>query len=288
MVGFFERKAVKNKDFNQNFLPSTRRELFKKIFLTRFGKLFQINILCFAFFLPLICWDLLTNIYKSSIVNLNELVQFTLNIKSPLIVLFGMLGFIGLSGSIYYVRKLAWSEPVSLFKTFCLGIKQSYKQFLFFGFFTSLFICLFDLAITMMNNTDLSDSYYMIFIAILLVAGILVLSIISYALTLSSLYEIKTFEIIKTSVVLSLRKIFKNVLMIVLTYFICLIWLLSGIIYLYFIGVVLLATIGLSYQILVWVLYTNSSYDLYINLKQYPNIYRKGLRPINKEGVNGA
>ena len=64
-------------------------------------------------------------------------------------------------------------------------------------------------------------------------------------------------------------------------------WLI-GIIYMYFIGIVLLGLLGLSYAILTWVLYTNSSYDLYINIKQYPEIYRKGLRPLMKEGAPRA
>ena len=290
MADFFGNKKYINqkKDFDVNHLPSTRRQLFKKVFISRFGKLFQVNILCFAFLLPYICWDLLTNIYKSSLTTLTSLTQFVIYIKSPLVILFTMLGFIGLSGTIYYIRRLSWSEPVYLFKTFYHGIKQSYKQFLIFGFFTSLFICLFDLAITMIQNTNLDLIYAIISISGLTISAILFLSILSYALTLSSLYEMRISTIIKTSVVLTLRKMFKNLVFELLTYVLILIWFLSGIIYFYFIGIVIIAIIGISYSILVWVLFTNSSYDLYINLKQYPNIYRKGLKPLTKEGVIDA
>jgi hypothetical protein len=94
--------------------------------------------------------------------------------------------------------------------------------------------------------------------------------------------------ILKTSVILTLKKIPLNLLFILLTYGLVMIWLVLGIIYLYFIGIVIISIIGISYSILIWVLYTNSSYDIYINLKQYPAIYRKGLRPLTKEGATSA
>jgi uncharacterized membrane protein YesL len=199
-----------------------------------------------------------------------------------------MIAFLGLAGTIYYIRRLTWGEPVNLFKTFFKGIKQSYKQFLLFGFVTSIFICLFDLAITMMNNTNINSTHSIIFIALLTIAFILLSSIMSYALTLSSLYEMKVLTIIKTSVILTLKKIALNILFILVTYCIILVAFVLGVIYLYFIGVVLLAILGISYSVLVWVLYTNSSYDIYINLKQYPSIYRKGLKPLTKEGATSA
>jgi hypothetical protein len=289
-MGEFFKKPFSNKkkDFDQNFLPIDRKQLFKKIITTRLGKLFQINLICFLFLLPLISWDLLTNIYKSSLNGLSELVHFSIYTKSPITILFTIIFFFSLAGGIYYIRRLAWGEPVTLLKTFIQGVKQSYKQFLILGFITSLFICLFDLAITMMNNTNLSGTYNIIFTALLCFALILFLSVISYCLTLSSLYVMRLSTIFKTSVIFTLKKFPLNILFILITYGIVAGWFIVGIVYLYFIGIIITAIIGISYSILAWVLYTNSSYDIYINLKQYPAIYRKGLRPLTKEGATSA
>lgn len=290
MGDFVKNKGLEHKktNFDINSLPINRKELFKKMIFTRFGKLFQINILCFLFFLPLIIWELLTNIYKSSFTDLSELMSFIISIKSPLIIIFTVIAFIGLAGGIYCVRRLTWSEPVSTLKTFFTGIKQSCKQFIVFGLVAAVFMVLFDMAITMISNTKLQLIYELIFIALLVIAAVLLFSILSYALTLSSLYTMKFSEIVKASIALTVKKIFHNILFICITYLIVLIWFITGIIYMYFIGVILLALFGISYSILVWVLYTNSSYDLYINLKQYPAIYRKGLRPLTKEGATSA
>ena len=57
----------KKKDFDKNSFPSTRVKLFKKIFLSHFGKLVLVNVLCFLFFIPLIFWDLFSTLYKSNI-----------------------------------------------------------------------------------------------------------------------------------------------------------------------------------------------------------------------------
>lgn len=290
MGDFFKSKVFghKKSNFDINSLPINRKELFKKMIFTRFGKLFQVNVLCFVFFLPLILWELLTTIYKSSLTELTDLINFVITTKSPLIVLFTLLSFIGLSGGIYFIRRLTWGEPVSLFRTFFTGVKQSSKQFLCFGLVASLFLILFDLAFTMLNNTNLTLTDNLIFIGILIVAAFLLLTIYSYALTLSSLYSMRIGEIIKASVSLTIKKILSNLLFVCLTFGLILIWFITGIIYMYFIGIVLVAIFGISYSILIWVLYTNSSYDVYINLKQYPNIYRKGLRPLTKEGAQSA
>jgi hypothetical protein len=139
-----------------------------------------------------------------------------------------------------------------------------------------------------MNNTNLSGTYNIIFTALLCFALILFLSVISYCLTLSSLYVMRLSTIFKTSVIFTLKKFPLNILFILITYGIVAGWFIVGIVYLYFIGIIITAIIGISYSILAWVLYTNSSYDIYINLKQYPAIYRKGLRPLTKEGATGA
>ena len=290
MSDYFKTKVFSHtkSDFNINSLPLTRRELYKKIFFTRFGKLFQVNVLCFIFFLPLILWSLFTSIFKTSLTSVGDVVNFIITIKSPLVILFTMLAFIGLAGGIYYIRKLSWGEPVSLFRTFFTGVKQSYKQFLFFGFIGSFFVVLFDLAISMMIFSKLSYLDNLLFIALLNLAAILLFSIGSYAVTLSSLYMMKMTTIIKTSIAFTIKKLLNNVLLVLITYMFILFWFLIGIIYLYFLGIVLVGLLGLSYTILTWVLYTNSSYDVYINIKQYPAIYRKGLRPLMKEGAPRA
>jgi hypothetical protein len=147
---------------------------------------------------------------------------------------------------------------------------------------------LFELAIYMLKFSNYSPLYMIIFIALLILALALSVSILSYSLTMSSLYFMKTRLIFKYSFVLTIKKILFNMLMTIITYALLLPLFLIGNVVLYLIGIVILASIGISYTILIWVLYCNSSYDVYINYEQYPLFYRKGLRKIEKEVVDNA
>lgn len=274
----------KKKDFDKNSFPSTRVKLFKKIFLSHFGKLVLVNVLCFLFFIPLIFWDLFSTLYKSNINDVSSLTSFIITIESPLKIICYLICFVGLSGIIYYIRKLSWGEPVRLFNTFFTGIKQSYKQFLVFGFIFSLFACLLELSLSSLRYVNYSNTHMIFFYGLLIVSLVLMLSIVSYCLTMSSLYYLKTTTIIKYSFLLTIKNIFLNVLFVIISYGIILSLFMLGNVYLYFIGIFIVGFIAISYTTLLWVTYANKSYDVYINLKQYPNFFRKGLKSNGKEG----
>lgn len=285
-----KKGAFKNSlnDFDNNSLPSTRIKLFKKIFLSRIGKLILVNLLAFMFFIPLILWDLFALSYKSNIDDISSMTNFVLTVESPVKIITYLIAFLGLAGIIYYVRKLSWGEPVKLFKTFFIGIKQSYKQFLIFGFLFSILICLFELAFNVMKFVDYGKLYSILFTALLFVGLILLLCVNSYCLTMSSLYYLSGFSIVKNAFLLTIKNIFLNVLIVLITYGLLLMFLLVGNVYLYFIGVFIVGFIGLSYCCLVWIIFANKSYDVYINLNQYPEYFRKGLRKSKKEGIDNA
>ena len=283
-------KVIKNsyQDYTNNSLPATRKQLVKKIILTRFTKLVACNLLCFLFFIPIFVWDLLTTVFKSNIKSIDELVNFFITIETPLNIIFYIIGFVGLAGAIYYIRKLSWGEPVSLFKTFLNGIKSSYKQFIGLGIIFSILICLFELAFNMLIYAQYEPLYMIIFIGLLILGLTLFLSIMSYSLTMSSLYYLKTSEIIKSSFLLTLKKILMNLVITLITYGVILLPIFIGNVYFYFISIIVIGVVGISYTILIWVNYSNSSYDVYINLKQYPDYFKKGLRRIEKEGEENA
>lgn len=274
----------KKKDFDKNSFPSTRVKLFKKIFLSHFGKLVLVNILCFLFFIPLIFWGLFTTLYKSNITDVSVLTNFMITVESPLKIICYLICSIGLAGIVYYIRKLSWGEPVRLFNTFFTGIKQSYKPFLLFSFIFSIFACLFDLSISLLKYVNYSKTHMIFFYALLIVSLILMLSIISYSLTMSSLYYLKTTTIIKYSFLLTIKNIFLNILFVIISYGIIVTLFMLGNVYLYFIGIFLVGFIAISYTTLLWVTFANKSYDIYINLKQYPDFFRKGLKTNGKEG----
>lgn len=290
MGDFFKTRVFKTskKNYGLNSFPINRREQFKKIFLSRFNKLLTINLFSFIFWVPLIAWDLLCKTSKSNIGEISNMYQFIITIEMPIRIVTSLIAFTSLAGTLYYIRKLLWGEPVSLFRTFYQGVKTSYKQFMVFGIVFGFLSCLFELGFQSILLSNFDKTYVMLFIALLSIGGFIGLSVLSYALTMSSLYFMKFMSIIKYSLMLTIKKVLINLLFTTITYGIVLILFGSGIIYLYFIGILVVALIGISYISLVWVTFTNSSYDIYINYKQYPNYYRKGLRPLKKDGVANA
>jgi len=289
MSDFFKTRTFKNskKNYGLNSFPLNRKEQFKKIFFSRFNKLLLINLVSFLFWIPFIAWDLLCKTSKSNIDNILSMNQFIISIELPVRLITSLIAFIGLAGTIYYVRKILWGEPVSLFRTLFKGIKESYKQFIFFGLVFGVFTCFFELAFNMLMFSSYAKEYLILFIALLAIGLIFGFSSLSYALTMSSLYYMKLRTIIKYSLMLTLKKILVNTLLCLITYGLLLIFFGSGNIYLYFVGILVMGLIGISFITLVWVTYSNSSYDIYINYKQYPAFYRKGLRPL-KDGGNNA
>jgi hypothetical protein len=157
---------------------------------------------------------------------------------------------------------------------------------LFFGFFFGVLTSLFELAINVIRLSNYSNEYIVLFIALLLIGGIFAFSALSYALTMSSLYYMKLTTIIKYSLMLTLKKILLNTIFSLITYGVFFLLFGSGNIYLYFVGIIVMGLIWISFTSLIWVTFTNSSYDIYINYKQYPSFYRKGLRPLKEETNN--
>jgi hypothetical protein len=288
MSDFFKTKTFSNskKNYNLNSFPLNRKEQFKKIFFSRFNKLLSVNIVSFLFWIPYIAWDLICKTSKSNIDNVVSLNQFVITIELPIKIITSLIAFIGLAGTIYYVRKILWGEPVSLFRTFFKGIKESYKQFLFFGFFFGVLTSFFELAINVIRLSSYSSEYIILFIALLLIGAIFAFSALSYALTMSSLYYMKLTTIIKYSLMLTLKKILLNTIFSLITYGVFFLLFGSGNIYLYFVGIIVMGLIWISFTSLIWVTFTNSSYDIYINYKQYPSFYRKGLRHLKEETNN--
>lgn len=272
------------KEFTNSDLPKTRRKQFVKLISNRIGKILTINLFVFIFALPLIAWDILTLTYASSfgdlqiIDNLNAYITFINTYKLPIRIALSVIAFMGICGGTYTIRRLTWSEPVSVFYDIKKGIRLSYKQFIVIGIMYAIFAYLFELAFLLLkynaifNNTQLILIYALLFLAIVILASILM-----YVITLASIYISSLFTIIKTSLILTLKYFIKNLGIIVLTLIPTAIWFLFDTIYFNFIGYIILGFCGFSYVGLIWVLYTHSVYDIHINLKQYPNYFRKGL-----------
>ena len=287
-MGEFFRRVLYGKeqksDFTDASLPATRREQFAYVIKTRWRKLLAVNLLVFLFSAPLLLWHLLCLSYESSFGNLtteniSAYTQYVIAYKSiPRTIFMGLTG-LGLAGGLHAIRMIVWGEPIGAVRAFFRGIKHSYKQFLIGGFFYGIFRMISEVAKVRTFGIEVLDaSMQIVAMAALVLSECFVIIFGMFMMALISNYNIKFAHCIKNSILLTFNTLVKTVLVLCAGLLPIVFWFLGGNIILHLIGIVLLISVGFAYSILVWCLYTNSIFDRYINMKTYPDYYRKGLR----------
>lgn len=277
------------KDFTNANLPKTRKKQFLYLIKTRLQKLFYINLLILLFAIPLMLWHTLCLTYSFSfgeitVHNIAEYIYFVLYYKSIPNILLVIIAFLGVAGGLHAIRLISWGEPISLPKTFFRGIKLNIKQFSIIGFVWGVVIALYDFAFAMLSYAG-GDSPFVMGLSFcgLLISAIIMIGISMFMLTLCSTYNIKIITALKNSIVLFVQNIFSAFKTLCITVLPIAVIFAIGNIYLDLIAQVILGLCGFSYCIMKISLYTNEFYDEYINVKDYPEFYRKGLASLNED-----
>ena len=129
-----EEKHITDADAKRS-LPTTRKEAFFDLLAHRKMTLFALSTFTFMFFIPLAV-DLFYFNFLENVAMMNEKYDylFSLIFYSMLIMLPCMvIGFIGLAGAFYTVKKIVWQEGISLANDFFKGIKENWKHALING-----------------------------------------------------------------------------------------------------------------------------------------------------------
>lgn len=278
------------KDFTNANLPKTRKKQFVYLLKTRLHKLFYINLLVFLFAIPLMLWHTLCLAYTFSFgeitaENIGQYISFLVYYKAIPNVFLTFIASLGIAGGLHIIRLISWGEPISLVKTFFRGIKLNIKQFSIIGFIAGIVAALYDFAFTMVSYAG-GDSPFVVGMSFcgLIISAVIMFSIAVFLLTLCSTYNIKLTTALKNSIILFVKNFFSTLKVICITILPVAIIFAIGNIYLDLIAQVILGLFGFSYCILKISLYTNEFYDEYINVKDYPEFYRKGLASFEELG----
>ena len=274
-----------DKDFNDSLLPKTRKEQFKYILKNNWQKLFYLNMIMFLFFVPALFYFLLNSInYNNIVSNMTDAEiyakLFSLNLV-PYLILTGllMIGFIGLSGGSYILRKMAFDEVVELKNDLKKGIKYSSKQYMFVGFLFGMTIFAFNYSVQYVGLSKIDPFIqFLLFFIIVLVFVSLLISFM-YMLNLSNLYIMKITTIIKCGLILTFRELFKNLGVLLLAFIPVFGWLILSGITTKVVMILILFVFGFSYVLLLFTLISMYAFDKYINPTQYPDYVRRGLCP---------
>ena len=161
----------KSEEYARSTLPTNRWQLFWDIFKGNFGKIVKVNLLTLLFFVPLFA----VIIFHSLMGQANSLLypfganlgvgypaapgqqglEQTLAMQNGMVLYVGIIltsfiAAIGLSGGMYVVRNMVWTEGIFVSNDFWRGIKLNYKN--------ALQTCLFFSVILFLTGTVINAS----------------------------------------------------------------------------------------------------------------------------------
>lgn len=282
-------------DFNEASLPTNRKNVFQDILKQRFDLILKMGLVMLIVLIPLLIlllafdWVIvnatLSNDPNSS-VDTEEVAYLMTILKSIAIMITSPLLALGLSMILEVLKKVIWYEPVHFLYDCVQGIKKHYKSIVL----VTVIIALLLASSQILTRIDVKGltMHMLKYIpyGLVMITGIPVYLIVIVQITV---YEDKLTTHLKNAFILYMVA-FVRFSGVALGLFVPM-WvypLLPGLIISY--GVFILGLlIYLPIWLLVWVLQTFSIFDEYINQKQFPLLYRKGLQTTEsavKENMN--
>lgn len=286
--GIIERLVMgkkRDKDLTESDLPSTRFKQFKFVFRTRFGIIFRLNLLSALFFIPYMVWDILASGYVADFVagmtaeeRFSNLIYLTLlqyGTEIPLL----MLGFAGLAGIYFAVRRVCWGQSVKIVADFNKGLKQSFVQFMLLGLVTGVINAFVNYILQFVLIT-IDDSNSLLWALAFTVVALLVIIwaiVLMFALAQSSLYKLSFGKLLLNSFMLTFKRLFRSL-------GICLVSLLPILVFAFMpwaiakiIGCCLVIVFSVGFAVTVQTVYCHGVFDKFINEKSYPDFVGMGL-----------
>lgn len=273
-------ERIRPTDYEQRERPKTRAKQFFDIFKHRFLELIKLSLLQAVFSLPMLAiififWMILPNALKSSSPQQAALGVFLVTGGAMLIAL--PIAFVGLTGSFYALKKLAYAEGEFASSAFFIGMKEEWKRGLLIGFIAGLSaaISIIGIFFFLVFPTQINVWVKGFGIAIVVIQLIIVLIVCYYSIAQVVVYSNTLRRLLKNSVIMTLIRFPINLGLLILYPggFIALICIMPITMYVGLGLMILTAVFGH----LVWMMNTMSAFDKYINKEQFPDYYRKGL-----------
>ena len=165
----------RDEDYARSTLPTNRWALFWDIFKGRFSKIVIVNLLMLVFCLPLIVLYFIRSAYMSAqemlmpfsgwvgtgypaapdLLGLSEQVTLSTNMLFGALMIVGaIIAAVGISGGIYVIRNMVWTEGIFVANDFWRGIKINIVVVLQSTLFYSIFLFGFFISIRFPNTSS--------------------------------------------------------------------------------------------------------------------------------------
>ena len=271
------KEVIRETDYSQRERPKTRLKQFFDIFKHRFLELIKLSLLQAIFCLPLLVtifvfWMVIVQegltVQRAMTIFLVQAGSFLLTIPCA---------FVGLTGSFYALKKLAYAEGEFASSSFFIGLREEWKRGILIGLIAgiSAAIALIGIYYFIVFPSDIIPWVKGFGIAIVIIQLVVVLIVSYYSMAQVVVYTNTLRNIYKNSIIMSLIRFPINLVLLVLYPggFIALICIIPITMYVG-LGLMLLTSV---FGHLVWMMNTMSAFDKYINKEQFPDYYRKGL-----------
>ena len=310
MARYLEGKE-RSEEYARSTLPTNRWQLFWDIFKGNFGKIVKINLLMLVFFIPLAIVLVLGILYLDSVgitypfgANLAigypampalQGVSEWLKLQSDLymyigLVLTSIIASVGLSGGMYVIRNMVWTEGVFVANDFWRGVKLNFKN----AVQTALFFCVILLVtVTLINFSDfilvsgtiskgqsvmlhISMAVSYIFLALAAMMSL-------WMIALGVNYNMSFLALLRNSFLMAIGTLPQTVFFAAIA-FIPFILLILGGSFFTLLAVMMVILFALAYALLVWLDFAQWVFDKFLNPKIEGAKVGRGI--YNKDGTS--
>ena len=299
----------RSEEYARSTLPTNRWQLFWDIFKGSFGKIVKVNLLMLLFFIPLAIVVFMGIMYAES-VGVTYPFGANLGIGYPAmpnmqgqsewltlqgdlymyigIVITSLIAAIGLSGGMYVMRNMVWTEGIFVANDFWRGVKLNFKNALQTVVFFSIILLLTTALINFTNFTlaatevpkaqkvmlQISSTVSYMFIILTAMMSL-------WMIALGVNYNMGFFALLKNSFLMTIGTLPQTVFFGVIALLPFLLFLLGGSFFT-MIAIMLIILFGLAYLLLVWLDFAQWVFDKYINPKLEGAKVGRGI--FNKDG----
>ena len=299
----------RSEEYARSTLPTNRWQLFWDIFKGNFGKIVKVNLLVLVFFIPLLIVVLMGVLYAEATgvtypFGANLAIGYPampslqgqseyLTLQGDMFMYFGILltsiiASVGLSGGMYVIRNMVWTEGIFVSNDFWRGVKLNFKNALQ----TAIFFC----AILLISTSLINFSNFALAATEIPKAQKVMLQIstaVSYTfIALSAMmslwmialgvnYQMGFFTLFKNSFLMAIGTLPQTIFFGVIALIPFGLFLLGGSFF-SVLALMMILLFGLAYALLVWLDFAQWVFDKYINPKLEGAKVGRGI--YNKDG----
>ena len=298
----------RDEEYARSTLPTNRWALFWDIFKGRFSKLVIVNLLMLLFCIPLIVvvvfmmsygsaqralmpfsqWMLVGYPAIPSLVGVPEQVAVSTNLLfTPFILVGALIAGIGISGGMYVIRNMVWTEGIFVANDFWRGIKINIGVVLLSTLFYVVMLMLMILAIGWADLFIATGTGNRVLFTISQVVSYIAIAIFTimylWMLAMGGSYKLKFHQLLKNAFLMTFGLIFQNIFFVVLMAIPVILILLGS--FFQMIGFIIMVLFGLSLMLLIWLDYTQWAFDKFIESKREGGKVNRGIyEKVNKKG----